>query len=231
MIVEDSRLARLELSEQLKSFPYIELVGEAENVEAGVSLINEHRPDVVFLDIHMPKQTGFDLLEQLHYEPLIIFTTAYEEHALKSFEYETVDYLLKPIIAKRLKQAIERAKNRLCSNEPQVMGYTSQFYLKEGQKNWFITLSQVSLFESIGNYTRIHLIDNKVMMYKSLTSLEKRLPTANFFRANRHQIVNLANITQIETNVGGALELTLTSDVKVEVSRRQSSVFKSRWSL
>lgn len=231
VIIEDSRLARLELSEQLKAFPEVELLGEAENVEAGLELINDVKPNVLFLDIHMPQQTGFDLLEQLHFEPLVIFTTAYEEHALRSFDYETVDYLLKPIVASRLKQSIDRAVKRMQRNEPEQLGYDSQFYVKDGQKNWFIKLNQVSLFESIGNYTRIHFDNEKAMLYKSLTSIEKRLPNTHFFRANRHQLINLTCIDSIETNVGGSIELRLTSGEQVEVSRRQTSAFKNQWSL
>lgn len=231
VIVEDSRLARLELKEQLKHFNDIEVVAEAENVAAGLELIHALKPDLLFLDIHMPQQTGFDLLEQITYEPMVIFTTAFSEHAYKSFEYDTVDYLLKPIVLKRLTQAVEKARYRLTLNQPSVMDKESKFFVKDGQKNWFVRLEQVRLFESIGNYCRIHFDDAKPMVYKSLSALEKRLPDKSFFRANRNQIINVEFIESIDTNVGGSIEIILIDGSRVDVSRRQTAAFKDRWGL
>lgn len=235
IVVEDSRLARLELTEQLKSYADIELMAEAENVPQALDLINQYKPDVIFLDIHMPKQTGFDLLEQLVSPPMVIFTTAYCEHAVKSFEYETVDYLLKPIVAKRLGLAIDKARAKLAAKDDltrsDILAPQSRFYVNDGDNTWFTQLNQVYLFESLGNYTRIYFDENKPMVYKSLNRLEARLPAQVFFRANRHQIINVNFITSIATNVGASIEITLNKQTKVEVSRRQTTAFKKLWSL
>lgn len=231
IVVEDSRLARLELTEQLKQYQDIILVGEAENVPQALSLIKQNQPDLIFLDIHMPKQTGFDLLEQLDFCPMVIFTTAFSEHAVKSFEYDTVDYLLKPITEKRLKQAVDKARARFKAQQPDVLTPDSQFYLKDGDRDWFIQLNQVSLFESVGNYCKIHFDDAKPMIYKSLNMLETRLPSQMFFRANRNQIINITHIKNIASNVGASIEIQLHDNSRIEVSRRQTSAFKKLWSL
>jgi len=231
IVVEDSRLARLELTEQLKSHHDIELIGEAENVPEALNLIKQNKPDLIFLDIHMPKQTGFDLLEQLDFTPMVIFTTAFSEHAIKSFEYDVVDYLLKPITTKRLNKAIEKARLKFNLSKPDTLDIQSQFYVKDGNTTWFIKLSEVSLFESMGNYTRIHFNDAKPMIYKSLSLLETRLPKQLFFRVNRNQIINVNRITGIESNVGASIEISLDNDTCVEVSRRQTAEFKKIWSL
>mgnify|MGYP001069880994 FL=1 len=231
ILIDDSRLARLELKEQLKSHQDIEVLGEASNVPEALSLIHSLSPDLIFLDIHMPQQSGFQLLEQLDQHPLLIFTTAYSEYAINSFEYDTVDYLLKPIVAKRLNKALDRARQQLETPEIEPLQPDSRIYVKEGDKNWFIQLNEVIFFESIGNYTRLHLSEAKPMVYKSLSQLEKRLPAQMFFRANRHQILNVSCISNIEVNVGSTFEVTLEQALRIEVSRRQSALFKKLWSI
>ena len=231
IVVEDSRLARLELTEQLKDYPDITLLGQAENVSQALALMKENKPDVIFLDIHMPKQTGFELLELLYFTPLVIFTTAFSEHALKSFDYEVVDYLLKPITSKRLNQAIKKARLQYELTQPESLDADSSFYVNDGDNSRFIKLDQVLLFESLGNYTRIHIAQAKPMIYKSLNRLEQRLPKRMFFRVNRHQIINVNHISNIATNVGANIEITINNDLSVEVSRRQSTAFKKLWSL
>lgn len=236
MIVEDSRLARLELKEQLKSIPWISLVAEADNISDAAMRFAQYKPDLIFLDIDLPDGTGFDFLTQLEVAPKVIFTTAYQEFALQAFEKNAVDYLLKPYTSARLLEACERldlAKlNGTQSLEPSdTLTAQSQFFVKDGTKCWLIKLSQVERFESMGNYTRVHFEGNHPMVYRSLSQIEKKLPSDKFFRVNRQNIVQLSYVENVEQCSSGALEITLVSGEKVEISRRQASIFRELYSL
>lgn len=234
IIVEDSRLARLELKSQLENIDYIECVGEAENIEQALEVYKAHQPDLVFLDIDLPDGNGFDFLTQLDQPPHVIFTTAFEEFALKAFDQDAIDYLLKPYTQKRLNQACEKFKiikendkNKLQSTIDNSMVLTSQFFVKDGNNCWLIKLDQVERFEAMGNYTRVFFEDEKPMIYRTLAQIEPRLPKGHFFRISRQNIVQLSKIRNVAACSSGGLELTLSSGTKVEVSRRQSSLFKT----
>ncbi len=234
VIVEDSRLARNELKELLKPHTNIELVGEAENVDMGFELIQNTQPDLLFLDINMPEKDGFELLELLDEVPITIFTTAFDEYAIKSFEYNALDYLLKPINQKRFDLAIEKARDQLegKGNEPQTQRLTasSQIFIKDGEKCWLVKIGEISHFEIVGNYSRVFFNDEKPMLYKSLNQIEEKLPDTNFFRVNRQQIVNTNFIKNVVPWFNGKLKLTMQNGDEVEVSRRQSYLFKDKMS-
>ncbi|QCX01105.1 response regulator transcription factor [Aggregatimonas sangjinii] len=237
VIVEDSRLARNELKELIKSHPEIDLVGEAENVDEGVALIEAVKPDLLFLDINMPEKDGFELLEMLEEVPITVFTTAYDEYAIKSFEYNALDYLLKPINEKRFALAMEKVKTKLESkaeNETVTakrLTGNSQIFIKDGDKCWLVKIGDISLLEIVGNYTRVFFEDQNPMLYKSLNQVEEKLPEKYFFRANRQQIINTNFIKNVVPWFNGKLKLTMQNDEEVEVSRRQSYLFKDRMSL
>ncbi len=237
VIVEDSRLARNELKVLLKSFPEIVLVGEAENVDDGVQLIDGLKPDLLFLDINMPEKDGFELLEMLYEVPITIFTTAYDEYAIKSFEYNALDYLLKPISEKRFGLAIQKAKNRKVEltdrrvSTGNKLSEASQIFIKDGDKCWLVKVGNISLLEIIGNYTRVHFEGEKAMHYKSLNQIEEKLPEEFFFRANRQQVVNTEHISKVTAWSGDKLKLTMNNGKEVELSRRQSYLFKERMRL
>ena len=238
VIVEDSRLARNELKVLIDNFPEIEILGEAENVDLGIELINATNPDLLFLDINMPGKNGFDLLEALDDVPMTVFTTAYDEYAIKSFEYNALDYLLKPVNEKRFKLAIEKVRNQLLNKtkelvEPQAKKLTesSQLFIKDGEKCWMVRLNEIELFEINGNYTQVYFDKNNPLIYKSLNQIEEKLPLRMFFRANRQQIINLTHIENVVPWFNGKLKLTLNNKKEVEISRRQSSEFKGMMSL
>lgn len=236
VIVEDSRLARNELRELLKKHPDIELVGEAENVEAGYQLIQRENPQLLFLDINMPEQNGFDLLEMLEHAPFTIFTTAYDEYAIKSFEYNTLDYLLKPVSEKRFGLAMDKVRAQVQAlSHPKGNGPAltpdSQIFIKDGESIWLVRIGEIYLFEIVGNHTRVHFGKVKPLLYKSLNQLEGKLPADLFFRANRQQIINTNAIDKVVPWFNGKLKLTLKNGEEVEVSRRQSYIFKDRLSL
>jgi len=237
VIVEDSRLARNELKELIKEFSEFTFVGEAENVDNAYHLIDTEKPDLIFLDINLPEKNGFDLLEMLHDVPMVIFTTAYDEFAIKSFEYNTLDYLLKPISDDRFKRAIEKVKTNfykkkiLISNDKKHLSLESQIFIKDGEKCGLVKIGEIQLLEIIGNYTKIHFNDSNIMHYKSLNQIELKLPESNFFRVNRQQIINTSHIQKITPWTGGKLKLIMKNGCDVEVSRRQSYLFKDRMSL
>ncbi len=237
VIVEDSRLARNELKELLKGHTEIELLGEAANVDDGVVLIQDTRPDLLLLDINMPEKDGFELLEILDEVPITVFTTAYDEFAIKSFEYNALDYLLKPINEKRFALAMEKVKATLDANQNDTavvnerLTERSQIFIKEGEKCWLVRIGEISHFEIVGNYTRVFFSGHKPMLYKSLNQVEEKLPEQNFFRANRQQIINTNFIKSVVPWFNGTLKLVMENDAEIEVSRRQSYLFKDRMSL
>ncbi len=239
IIIDDERLARSELRKLLQDFPEIEVIDEAANAEEGLQKIDTLQPDLVFLDIQMPGKTGFDLLSELDRAPHVIFTTAYDEYALKAFEVNALDYLLKPVEPKRLADAIQKL-HQVEIKESQLipenynrslLNEHDQVFVKDGEKCWFVRLSDIRLFESVGNYAKVFFGPNKPLILKSLNALEERLDEKVFFRANRKHIVNLRLIEKIEPYFNGGLLIELKGGEKIEVSRRQTVKFKEMMSL
>ena len=235
IIIDDERLARKELTSLLEKHKEIEIVAEAANADEAFDLINQHQPDLLFLDIQMPGKTGFELLEMLDSVPKVIFTTAYDEYALKAFEVNALDYLQKPIEAERLEESIGKAKaNQITKDQDRVskkLGLTDQVFVKDGDKCWFVSLSEIRYFESDGNYIKVFFDKNRPMIHKSLNALDEKLDERSFFRASRKHIINLSWLESIEPWFNGGLMVKLRGGDKVEVSRRQSSKFKEMMSL
>jgi len=238
IIIDDERLARNELKKLLQEFPDVEVIAEAANANEGIDKIENLSPDLIFLDIQMPGKTGFDMLTELERAPHVIFVTAYDEYALKAFEVNALDYLMKPVEPKRLGEALMKVKAKdeeerlsYSNNIRGMLGENDQVFVKDGERCWFVKLSDVRLFESVGNYAKVFFAGNKPLILKSLNSLEERLDDKIFFRANRKHMVNLRMIERIEPYFNGGLLLELTGGEKVEVSRRQAVKFKEMMSL
>ncbi len=236
LIVDDERLARVELRRLLSPYKEINVVGEAVNVEDALNKITELSPEIIFLDIQMPGKNGFQLLEELDSVPTVIFTTAYDEYALKAFEYNAMDYLLKPIEPKRLEDTIKKIiernrKDSFRETESPVLKENDQVFVKDGERCWFVKLINVRLFESEGNYVRLYFDDNKPLILRTLNYLDERLDGKTFFRANRKHIINLKWIENIEPWLNGGLLVKLKGGNKIEVSRRQAIKFKEKLSL
>ncbi|MHC1739256.1 MAG: LytR/AlgR family response regulator transcription factor [Ignavibacteriaceae bacterium] len=235
LIVDDERLARTELRRLLNPFKEIAIVGEAVNADDATKKITELNPDLLFLDIQMPGKSGFELLEQLDNVPKVIFTTAYDEYALKAFDYNALDYLLKPIEPKRLEEAIRRVlktgSEEGTESHGEFLRAEDQFFVKDGERCWFVKLMDVRLFESEGNYVRLYFNEFKPLILRTLNYLDERLDEKTFFRASRKHIVNLKWIEAIEPWLNGGLLVKLKGGQKVEVSRRQSVKFKEMLSL
>ncbi|MCB9174881.1 MAG: response regulator transcription factor [Flavobacteriales bacterium] len=232
IIVDDERLARKELQSLLAKFPNVEVLAECDSVQSALVNIEKHKPDLVFLDINMPGKDGFALLEELNYIPEIIFVTAYDEYAIKAFEVNALDYLLKPIQSERLEEAINKFNsNDFIENNSQKLGLNDQVFVKDGERCWFVKLSDVPMFESEGNYVRVFFDNNKPLILKSLNNLANKLDENVFFRANRKFIINLNWIESIENWFNGGLMVKLKTGAKVEISRRQASKLKDMKSL
>jgi two-component system, LytTR family, response regulator len=239
LIIDDERLARNELRKLLSEFPDIEVIDEATNVDEGVEKIDMLNPDLIFLDIQMPGKTGFDLLQEVERAPRVIFTTAYDEYALKAFEVNAFDYLLKPVEPKRLSDAIQKLNYEISRERAGEAGIfnrgplteNDQVFVKDGERCWFVKLSEIRLFESVGNYAKVFFSTNKPLILKSLNALEERLDERMFFRANRKHIINLRWIERIEPYFNGGLLVELKGGEKIEVSRRQTVKFKEMMSL
>ena len=237
IIIDDERLARNELKKLLSEFPEIEVIEEAANAKEGIEKIETLNPDLIFLDIQMPGMTGFDMLQELDRIPYVIFTTAYDEYALKAFEVNALDYLMKPIEPKRLADALQKLiqaeeKELAAQNafNRELLTESDQVFVKDGERCWFVKLSEVRLFESVGNYAKVYFAGNKPLILKSLNALEERLDEKTFFRANRKQIVNLRMIEKIEPYFNGGLLVELKGGEKIEISRRQTVKFKEMMS-
>ncbi|TAN12764.1 MAG: response regulator [Chitinophagaceae bacterium] len=235
LIIDDERLARTELKNMLADFPDIEVVGEAANANEGIEKTEMLSPDLLFLDIQMPDKTGFEMLSEMERTPRVIFTTAYDEYAIKAFEYNALDYMLKPIDPQRLADAIQKLqqedKEKQDATNHNKLFENDQVFVKDGDHCWFVKLGNIRLFESVGNYARVYFDNNKPLILKSLNALEERLDDKVFFRANRKHIVNMRMIDKIDTYFNGGLILEMKGGEKIEVSRRQAVKFKDMMSL
>lgn len=234
IVVEDSRLAREGLLRMLAQFTSLEIVGNAEHPTSALELISEFRPDVIFLDIHMPGETGFDLLDKLDYTPQVIFTTAYAEYAYRSFDYNATDYLLKPISKERLAEAVGKLSaidsdaGMRAAVEP--LERNSKIFIKDGDECHLVTLSNIRYFESCKNYVRVFFENKNAYIKKPLSAVEERLPAPLFFKASRQFIVNLFEINAIDESVSDGYDITMSDGKVITVSRRNAIELKRRLS-
>lgn len=241
LLIEDERLAREELKSLLKDFMEIEIVGEARNGSEALEMIKKLSPDLLFLDINMPEMNGFELIKQLEEIPQVIFVTAYDEFALKAFEVNALDYLLKPVDPKRLQEAINKltnsdedftsSSNGILASKDRLLTLEDKVFIKDGEKCWFIELRKIRMLESDGNYVKVYFDSSRPLLLRSLNSFEERLDARFFFRANRKFIINLQWISSIENWFNGGLRVELMEGEKVEISRRQAIRFKEIMSL
>ncbi len=210
LIIEDEELARNLLRSYLNDCPDIELIGECENGFDGVKTINDKKPDLVFLDIQMPKITGFEMIELLDFKPQIIFTTAYDQYALKAFELNAVDYLLKPFSKDRLLTAIDKAKHHI-QNEEKIDDkleelsnfraggeFLDRVVVKDRHKIHIITVDQIRYIESLDDYVMIYTADGRHIKQKTMKFFEENLDPKNFIRIHRSYIVQVDNIAEIQ---------------------------------
>jgi two-component system, LytTR family, response regulator len=231
MIIDDEPPARRELRRLLTDFSWVEVVGEAGNLDQATEMVETLNPQLLFLDIQMPGGSGFDLLTRLEHLPEVIFTTAYDEYAVRAFEVDALDYLLKPIDPARLAEALGRVKSAQAVRTPQPDAVLEKIFVRDGSRCWFVPLREVRLLSSEGNYIRLSWGKSQPLLGRALAALEQRLDPNRFFRANRRQIINLDFIENVEFGVNGRLHAQLRDGPEVEISRRQARLFKTKMSI
>ncbi len=241
LLIDDEDLSRQEMRHLLTDYPFVNIVDEASNAGEAKEKIRQHRPDLIFLDINMPEKNGFELLSELDESPHVVFVTAYDEFAVRAFETNALDYLLKPVRPERLRKTMEALREAVKSAappsadvpavHPEKLRPDSLVFIKDGDNCYFVRLSDIFLIESEDNYVRVHFGANKPLHRKSLNLLEEKLPQELFFRANRQQIFNLSFVTGIEPFFHGSLRVTLRGGIRVEISVRRASAFKDLLSL
>jgi len=238
IIIDDERLARQELKNLLAPFKEIEVVAECNNAESALKAIKEYNPDLLFLDIQMPGKNGFDLLQEIPDLPQVVFVTAYDDYAIRAFDVNALDYLLKPVQPERLAETIRKITSKESVDEKgtgneiiSVLDENDQVFVKDGERCWFVKLSEIRLFESEGNYVRVYFEKNRPLILRSLNYLDDRLNQKNFFRTSRKHIINLKWVEKIENWFNGGLMVELKGGEKIEVSRRQAAKFKDMMSL
>lgn len=234
IIIDDERLARQELKNLLAAYKEIEIIAECSDAIQAKEKINELKPDVIFCDIQMPGKTGLELVEEISGAVDVVFITAHDDHAIKAFELNAFDYLLKPIQPQRLaetikKLSIKETSTKTDNNSP--LTKTDMVFIKDGEKCWFVKLSDIRLFESEGNYVRVYFETFRPLILRSLNSLESRLNEKEFFRASRKHIINLNFIASVESWFNGGLNVKLKDGKEVEISRRQAVKLKDMMSL
>ena len=225
LIIDDERIARVELRRLLAAHTGIVVVGEARNGSEALQQIQALAPDVIFLDVQMPGMSGFELLEQLEEPPQVIFTTAFDKHAVQAFEANALDYLLKPVAPNRLASAVERLRSNPREAKPRADSEAlplERIFVRDGERCWLVQVADIILLESEGNYTRLYFGKDKPLIPRSLAALEERLDPRHFFRASRQHLVNLKWIEQVDNGVADNLVVSLKGGLKVDMSRRQS---------
>jgi two-component system, LytTR family, response regulator len=234
LIIDDERLSRTELKRVLTNQNNFELY-EAATFEEAVQTIDELKPHLIFLDIQLNgKKTGFDVLENIQHVPQIIFTTAFDEYAIRAFEKNAIDYLLKPLETERLNEALQKALKQIQQKPLEInvskLSMEDHVFVKENDNCWFVRLKEVVMLEREGNYTRLFFENNNALILKSLNQLEERLDDKYFFRANRQQIINVNMIAKVQTSITNTFTIILQKGDTIELSRRQSVKFKEAMS-
>lgn len=247
LIVDDERLVRNEIRRMLDDQDSVEVIGEAADATEAEAAVEELGPDLLLLDVQMPDASGFDLLERLDTVPHVVFVTAYDEYAIRAFEVNALDYLVKPVEEERLTKALDTVRERVRGPEgdsgpaprpdadkdegPDELTAEDKVFVKDGRRCWFVRLSKVRLFEAAGNYTKLHFEGEEPLIHRSLSYLEERLDPDRFFRASRQHILNLDWIEDVNNRPNGKLLVHLSGGTDVELSHRRSRAFREEMSL
>lgn len=230
IVVDDERLARRELRSLLAVHPEIQLAGEAASVDQAVTLIREAKPDVVFLDIQMPGESGFELLNKVEATFKIIFVTAYDTYAIRAFEVNALDYLLKPINPERLAKAIERLSLGEPSGERRVgkLDYDDHLFLTTDKRPRFMKVSAIECVCAAGDYTEVFTADGKKsLIHQALKEWEERLPEKYFVRIFRSTIINLEYVDRVEASLNYSYRVYLRNIPEpFTMSRRHAAQLK-----
>ncbi len=231
IIVDDERLARVNLRKLLDSHPEIEIVGEAASCSSAMDLIRLHQPGLVFLDIQLNGETGFDLLEMADNSIEIIFVTAYDDYAIRAFEVNAADYLLKPVSPERLKNSLTRIlASKSGSEKPvKVFNYDDSIYVRfTNSRSAFLKISSITQISPVGNYSRIDCIEGRhCLVLKTMKQWQEELPANHFIRIHRSCIINIGHVDRIEKKPDTTHAVYLKNQsTPLEISRRYASKMK-----
>jgi two-component system LytT family response regulator len=233
LVVDDEPLARKAIISLIGDYPFIELAGEAGDADQGGLLIEKHQPDLLFLDIQMPGKTGFDLLNEVNFQGNVIFITAYDEYALRAFEINALDYLMKPISPERFKKALERLDELDESKSlpvDQDLRMDDRLFLLMGKHMVFLKISSIVYIQAEGDYTQVTTSEGRRgLILKSMKEWEKRLPASHFCRIHRSYIVNLDFVEQVDKEYNYDFSVKLkNSDKTLVMSRRYARSLKEK---
>jgi two-component system LytT family response regulator len=240
IIVDDEKLARDLLKEYLENYPEIELLGEADQGTEAVEKIDKLKPDIVFLDVQMPGMTGFDVLEDLEHEPYVIFVTAYDQYAIKAFEKNAVDYLLKPLDEERFRNAVNRALKRktlehssiedlLSSMKSERKGtYDTHIFVQKSEKLFNLPVDEIVYLEASGDYTIITTKADQFVSSSGIGKLEEILNPEVFIRVHRSTIVNVNYLKEIERHFNGGMVVKMQSGKSFPVSRTYAKLIRKK---
>ncbi len=229
ILIDDEPLAIAELQSMLGAYTEIDVIAVSNDAMEGIQQIQQLAPQLLFLDINMPGKSGFDLLSELSYAPEVIFVTAYDQFAIKAFEVNALDYILKPVNPDRLKEAVTKVIRKLTQAEGEkALDINKRIFIKDGEQCFFVPIHQIFYIESVGNYVRLYFRDKKAMLHRSLNYLEEKLPDEYFFRTSRQEMINVNFIKNIVPYFSNTLQVELESGVKIDLSQRQSVKFKEK---
>src|SRR6187551_1890107 len=236
LVADDEPLARERLSGLLSQEPDIEVVGQARDGEEAVTAIHDDSPDLVFLDVQMPQMSGFDVIEAVGSEkmPLVIFVTAYDQHALKAFQVRALDYVLKPFDRERFQEALQRARAHIQRDETGDLGRrllalvkdlrrdqprTDRLVVKSGGRLFFLRADEIDWVEAAGNYVRLHVGSTSYLLRETMNAIESRLDPEKFFRIHRCRIVNMERIQELQPWLNGEYAVLLRTGTRLTLSR------------
>lgn len=235
IIIDDEPLGRSIVKSYLNNYSNLEIVDECNNGFEGIKSIDKHNPDLIFLDIQMPKINGFEMLELIDQNPGVIFTTAFDEYAIKAFETSAIDYLLKPFTQERFDKAVQKWEARTTeSSDKEAISNTEQkqpdedlrIVVKEGTDIKIIPTDAVLYIEAYDDYVKIHTKDKYYVKKKTMTYYEKTLNPKDFLRIHRSYIININELTRIESYEKNSYRATLKNDAKIPISRSSYSGLK-----
>ncbi len=241
LIIDDEKLARDLVKEYLEGFENIELIGECENGTEAVKAIDQKKPDIIFLDVQMPGMTGFDVLDEIAHEPHIIFTTAYDQYAIKAFERNAVDYLLKPIDEERFRLALNRALKRQAAGSNKIEdllfnlrpertahSFESHLFVQKSEKLFNLPVEDIQHLEASGDYTIITTKTDQFVSSSGIGKLEEILNPEEFIRVHRSTIINVSFLKEIERHFNGGMIVKMTNGKTFPVSRTYAKVIRRR---
>lgn len=240
LIIDDEKLARDLLREYLEGFPQIEVIGECAKGSEAVEKINELTPDLIFLDVQMPGMTGFDVLDEIDHDPYVIFTTAYDQYAIRAFEKNAVDYLLKPLDEERFTQAVNRALKRktaeqsnfeelLRSIKAEGKGtFDSHIFVQKSEKLFNLPVEEIVFLEASGDYTVITTKVDQFVSSSGIGKLEEILNPDTFIRVHRSTIINLNFLKEIERHFNGGMVVKMQSGKSFPVSRTYAKLIRKK---